>query len=53
VAKLAQELTPEEQRAWEAEVIRECERYRTDGKVQLGGVTWLFAARRTEREPSS
>ncbi|HYO68274.1 MAG TPA: class I SAM-dependent methyltransferase [Archangium sp.] len=52
VAKLAQELSPEEQRAWEEEVIRECERYRADGKVQLGGVTWLFVARRTERDPS-
>ncbi|WPB81253.1 methyltransferase domain-containing protein [Archangium violaceum] len=46
VAKLAQELPPEEQRAWEAEVIRECEHYRTGGKIQLGGVTWLVVARR-------
>ncbi|HEX8536152.1 MAG TPA: methyltransferase domain-containing protein [Cystobacter sp.] len=50
VAKLARELTPEEQRAWEEEVIRECEHHRADGKIQLGGVTWLVVARRTERE---
>jgi ubiquinone/menaquinone biosynthesis C-methylase UbiE len=53
VAKLAQELSPEEQRAWEEEVIRECEHYRTGEKVQLGGVTWLVVARRMEREPSN
>lgn len=52
VAKLAQELTPEEQRAWEEEVIRECEHYRTGGKVQLGGATWLVVARRAELESS-
>jgi SAM-dependent methyltransferase len=46
VAKLAQELPPEELRAWEEEVARECEPYRTGGKVLLGGVTWLFVARR-------
>ncbi|WP_052518723.1 class I SAM-dependent methyltransferase [Archangium violaceum] len=51
VAKLAQELSPEEQRAWEAEVIRECEHHRTDGKIQLGGVTWLVVARRRPPEP--
>ncbi len=46
VAKLAEELTPEEQRAWEEEVARECEPYRKGGKVLLGGVTWLVVARR-------
>ncbi|WP_375765793.1 methyltransferase domain-containing protein [Archangium gephyra] len=50
VARLAEELPPEAQRAWEEEVIRECEPYRTDGKVQLGGVTWLVVARRAARE---
>jgi ubiquinone/menaquinone biosynthesis C-methylase UbiE len=51
VAKLAQELPPEEQRAWEEEVIRECEHHRAGGKVQLGGVTWLVVARKTVLEP--
>lgn len=46
VAKLAEQLPPEEQRAWEAEVARECELHRTGGKVLLGGVTWLAVARR-------
>jgi SAM-dependent methyltransferase len=46
VAKLAEELPPEDQRAWEQEVARECEPYRTGGKVMLGGVTWLVVARR-------
>ena len=46
VAKLVEELPPETQRAWEEEVIRECEPYRTGGKVQLGGVTWLLVARK-------
>ncbi|HZH16798.1 MAG TPA: methyltransferase domain-containing protein [Archangium sp.] len=51
VAKLAAELPPEEQRAWEEDVVRECEPYRTGGKVQLGGVTWLVVARRTAQNP--
>lgn len=46
VAKLAQELPLEEQQAWEEEVIRECEPYRTGDKILLGGVTWLAVARR-------
>jgi len=46
VAKLVEELPPETQRAWEEEVIRECEPYRTGGTVQLGGVTWLLVARK-------
>ncbi|MCY1078161.1 class I SAM-dependent methyltransferase [Archangium lansingense] len=46
VAKLVKELSPEEQRAWEEEVARESERYRTGGKVLLGGVTWLVVARK-------
>lgn len=47
VAKLVQELPPETQRAWEQAVVQECEPYRREGKVQLGGVTWLAVARRT------
>ncbi|PTL82227.1 class I SAM-dependent methyltransferase [Vitiosangium sp. GDMCC 1.1324] len=46
VAKLVEGLPPEAQRAWEAEVARECEHHRTGGKVFLGGVTWLVVARR-------
>jgi SAM-dependent methyltransferase len=46
VAKLVEELPPEERRAWEEDVARECEHYRTGGKVLLGGVTWLVVARR-------
>ncbi len=46
VAKLLGELPPETQRAWEEAMVRECEPYRRDGKVQLGGVTWLGVARR-------
>jgi SAM-dependent methyltransferase len=46
VAKVVEALPPEEQRAWEEELARECEPYRTGGKIQLGGVTWLFVARR-------
>lgn len=52
VAKLAQELPPEAQRAWEEEVVRECEAYRTGDRILLGGVTWLAVARRTVLEPS-
>lgn len=48
VAKLVEELPPETQRAWEEEVVRECEPYRVGNKVQLGGVTWLGVARRLE-----
>jgi hypothetical protein len=44
VAKLVEELPPEGQRAWEAELARECEPYRTGGKIFLGGVTWLVMA---------
>ncbi len=29
-------------------MARECEPYRKDGKVLLGGVTWLGVARRAE-----
>jgi ubiquinone/menaquinone biosynthesis C-methylase UbiE len=46
VAKLLEELPPETQRAWEEAVARECEPYGRDGKVLLGGVTWLGVARR-------
>jgi SAM-dependent methyltransferase len=46
VARLAQELSPGEQQAWEEEIARECEPYRTGGKVLLGGVTSLVVARR-------
>ncbi|HEX8438585.1 class I SAM-dependent methyltransferase [Archangium sp.] len=51
LAKLVEELPPEAQRAWEEEVTRECERYRTGDKVLLGGVTWLAVARRTDSSP--
>jgi ubiquinone/menaquinone biosynthesis C-methylase UbiE len=44
--KMVEELPPEARRAWEEDVARECEAYRKDGKVQLGGVTWLVVARR-------
>lgn len=50
VAKLVAELPPEAQRAWEEGVVRECEHHRRNGVVQLGGVTWLAVARRTEPE---
>ncbi|HEX8820342.1 MAG TPA: methyltransferase domain-containing protein [Archangium sp.] len=46
VAKIVEELPPEEQRAWEEDVARECEHHRTGGKVLLGGVTWLVVARK-------
>ncbi|QRN93679.1 class I SAM-dependent methyltransferase [Archangium violaceum] len=46
VAKVVEGLPPEAQRTWEADVARECEQYRTGGKVLLGGVTWLVVARR-------
>jgi SAM-dependent methyltransferase len=52
VAKLARELPLEAQRAWEEEVARQCEPYRTGDKILLGGVTWLVVARRTVLEPS-
>lgn len=44
--KMVEELPPEARRAWEEDVARESEAYRKDGKVQLGGVTWLFVARK-------
>jgi SAM-dependent methyltransferase len=47
VAKLLETLPPQTQRAWEDALARECEPYRREGKVQLGGVTWLAVARRT------
>ncbi|MCP3138164.1 class I SAM-dependent methyltransferase [Pyxidicoccus xibeiensis] len=46
------ELPLESQPAWEEEVARECEPYRTGDKVQLGGVTWLVVARKTDPGPS-
>lgn len=46
VAKLVAELPEATQRAWEDEVARACEPYRKDGRVQLGGVTWLAVASR-------
>ncbi|WP_257460362.1 class I SAM-dependent methyltransferase [Archangium lipolyticum] len=46
VAKVVEALPPEAQRAWEEEVARECEPSRADGKILLGGVTWLVVARR-------
>lgn len=48
LARLVEELPPQEQRAWEEEVARECEPYRMGEKILLGGVTWLIVARRVE-----
>ena len=47
VGKLVDELPLEAQRAWEAEVARECEQHRVGDRVRLGGVTWLVVARKT------
>jgi hypothetical protein len=45
LTRLLNDVSEENQRAWEADMTREAERLRTDGLFRLGGVTRIVVAR--------